>query len=211
MNGNSAKFYGKAYSCWGNVLRAGETTINTVQGLLSYRAKEGGPPEDLQWRGMRKGIADLHRRAEVSQNANERLLNALASVDDSRSVEELTAQIQTHNHWGGRRVRGLRPWGEDKELLSAEAESPKERRRRSAAVSRKLRLLRAHGLIHKVYRTHRYNVAAAGRAILVAVLTTARTTCPAVESAWQCRMREIVAPGGLPTNSCSSSSTAPAT
>ena len=72
------------------------------------------------------------------------------------------------------------------------------RRRRSAAVSRKLRLLRAHGLIHKVYRTHRYNVAAAGRAILVAVLTTARTTCPAVESAWQCRMREIVAPGGLP-------------
>src|ERR1039458_8987346 len=147
MNGNSAKFYGKAYSCWGNVLRAGETTINTVQGLLSYRAKEGGPPEDLQW------------RAEVSQNANERLLNALASVDDSRSVEELTAQIQTHPHGGGRRVRGLRPWGEDKELLSAEAESPKERRRRSAAVSRKLRLLRAHGLIHKVYRTHRYNVA----------------------------------------------------
>ena len=60
--------------------------------------------------------------------------------------------------------------------MSAEAESPKERRRRSAAVSRKLRLLRAHGLIHKVYRTHRYNVAAAGRAILVAVLTTARTT-----------------------------------
>src|ERR1022692_3824858 len=43
MNGNSAKFYDKAYSCWGNVLRAGETTINTVQGLLSYRAKEGGP------------------------------------------------------------------------------------------------------------------------------------------------------------------------
>jgi hypothetical protein len=210
MNGNSAKFYDKAYSCWGNVLRAGET-INTVQCLLSYRATEGGPPEGLQGRGMRKGIADLHRRAEVSQNANERLLNALASVDDSRSVEELTAQIQTHNHWGGRRVRGLRPWGEDKELLSAEAESPKERRRRSAAVSRKLRLLRAHGLIHKVYRTHRYNVAAAGRAILVAVLTTARTTCPAVESAWQCRMREIVAPGGLPTNSCSSSSTAPAT
>src|ERR1022692_1541780 len=124
MNGNSAKFYGKAYSDFGNVLRAGETTINTVQDLRSYRAKETGPPEDLQWRGMRKGIADLHRRAEVSQNANERLINALASVDDSRSVEELTAPIQTHTHWGGRRVWGLRPWGEDKELLSAEAESP---------------------------------------------------------------------------------------
>src|ERR1017187_7775940 len=138
---------------------------------------------------------------EVSQNANERLLNALASVDDSRSVEELTAQIQTHNRWGGRRVRGLRPWGEDKELLSAvnhgeflinglrnrdlqkllysaEAESPQCAGGVLPPVSRKLRLLRAHGLIHKVYRTHRYNVAAAGRAILVAVLTTARTTCP---------------------------------
>ena len=91
------------------MLRAGETTINTVQGLLSYRAKEGGPPEDLQWRGMRKGIADLPRRAEVSQNANERLLNALASVDDSRSMEELTAQIQTHAHGGGRRVRAYVP------------------------------------------------------------------------------------------------------
>jgi hypothetical protein len=155
MNGNSAKFYDKAYSDFGNVLRAGETTINTVQDLRSYRAKETGPPEDLQWRGMRKGIADLHRRAEVSQNANERLINALASVDDSRSVEELTAPIQTHTHWGGRRVWGLRLWGEDKELFSAvnhgeflinglrnrdlqkllssaEAESPKERRRRSA-------------------------------------------------------------------------------
>jgi len=28
------------------------------------------------------GIADLHRRARVSQKAHDRLLNALASVDD---------------------------------------------------------------------------------------------------------------------------------
>jgi hypothetical protein len=96
-------------------------------------------------------------------------------------------------------VRGLRPWADDKELLSAinhgeflinglrnrdlqallynaSAESTAERRRRSAAISRKLRLLRAHGLIQKVPRTHRYNVSSAGRAILLAVLTTARTS-----------------------------------
>src|SRR5829696_4979803 len=148
---------------------------------------------------MRKGIADLHRRAEVSQKANDRLLNALASVDDSRSVEELTAAIQRHTTYSGRRVRGLRPWGEDKDLMAAinhgefllngfrnrdlqallyptEATAPAERRRRSAAISRKLRLLRAHGLIQKVPRTHRYHVTAAGRAILIAVLTTAATT-----------------------------------
>jgi len=82
MNGNSIKFYDKGYSVFGNVFSSGETTINNVQDLRSYRAKEGGPEDDLQWRPMRKGIADLHRRAEVSQKTNERLLNALASVDD---------------------------------------------------------------------------------------------------------------------------------
>ena len=199
MNGNSAKFYDKAYSEIGSVLRGAETTINNVEDFRTYRPKEGGPEEDLQWRPMRKGIADLHRRAEVSQKANDRLLNALASVDDSRSVEELTAAIQRHTTYSGRRVRGLRPWGEDKDLMAAinhgefllngfrnrdlqallyqtEAPSPAERRRRSAAISRKLRLLRAHGLVQKVQRTHRYHVTAPGRAILIAVLTTAATT-----------------------------------
>ena len=199
MNGNSAKFYDKAYSEIGSVLRGAETTINAVQDFRAYRAKEGGPEEDLQWRPMRKGIADLHRRAEVSQKTNERLLNALASVDDSQSVEELTAEIQRPTKWGDRRVRGLRPWAEDKELITvinrgeflinglrnrdlqkllytAEAELPAERRRRSAAISRKLRLLRAHGLIQKVPRTHRYHVTDAGRVILLTVLTTVKTT-----------------------------------
>jgi hypothetical protein len=199
MNGNSAKFYDKAYSEMGSVLRGAETTINTVQGFRAYRSKEGGPEDDLQWRPMRKGIADLHRRAEVSQKANERLLNALASVDDSRSVEELTAGIQKPAHWGSRKVRGLRPWADDKELFAginhgdflingfrnrdlqkllytAEAQSPVDRRRRSSAVSRKLRLLRAHGLIQKVPRTHRYQVTETGRAVLVAVLTAARAS-----------------------------------
>ncbi len=197
MNGNSAKFYDKAYSEIGSVLRGAETTINMVGDFRAYRPKEGGPEEDLQWRPLRKGIADLHRRAEVSQKANDRLLNALAAVDDSRSVEELTADIQKYTHLNGRRVRALRPWGEDKALLTAinhgdflingfrnrdlqqliygaETENPSERRRRSASISRKLRMLRAHGLIRNVPRTHRYHVTDAGRAMLVAVLTSAR-------------------------------------
>ena len=199
MNGNSAKFYDKEYSRWGSVLRGAETTLNNVGDFRSYRAKEGGPEDELQWRPMRKGIADLHRRAEVSQQTNDRLLNALASVDDSRSLRELTADIQKHTTWGGRRVRGLRPWAEDQELLAAinhgeflingfrnrdlqnllyraPAELPLERRRRSATISRKLRMLRAHGITRKVPRTHRYQVTEAGRAILVAVLTAARTS-----------------------------------
>lgn len=199
MNGNSAKFYDKAYSEIGSVLRGAETTINNVEDFRTYRPKEGGAGDDLQWRPLRKGIADLRRRAEVSQKANDRLLNALASVDDSRSVEELTAAIQRPTTYSGRRVRGLRPWAEDKNLMAAinhgqfllngfrnrdlhallyqtEATAPQERRRRSPAISRKLRLLRAHGLIQKVPRTHRYHVTDAGRSILIAVLTTSRTS-----------------------------------
>ena len=45
-----------------------------------------------------------------------------------------------------------------------------------SAVSRKPRLLRAHGLIQKAPRTHRYHVTDTGRAILVAVLTAARAS-----------------------------------
>jgi hypothetical protein len=199
LNGNSVKFYDKAYSTIGSVLRGAETTITRVKDFRVYRPKEGGPEDDLQWRPLRAGIADIHRRAEISQKTNERVLNALASVDDSRSVEELTTAMQIHTRFGGRRVRGLRPWGQDKELLAAvnhgdflingfrnrdlqsllyegAAESDAERRRRSAAISRKLRLLRAHGLIQKIPRTHRYRVTETGRPILAAVLTTARTS-----------------------------------
>jgi hypothetical protein len=62
INANSVKFYDKAYSEVGSVLRIAETTLNNVDDLRVYRPKEGGPEEDLQWRRMRRGIADLHRR-----------------------------------------------------------------------------------------------------------------------------------------------------
>jgi hypothetical protein len=126
-------------------------------------------------------------------------MNALASVDNSRSVEELTTDIQKPACWNQLRMRGLRPWAEDKPLLAAinqgeflinglrnrdlqallydtEPNPPAERRRRSAAISRKLRLLRAHGLIQKVPHARRYHVPPAGRAILIAVLTAARAS-----------------------------------
>jgi hypothetical protein len=199
LDGNTAKFYDKAYSTIGSVLRGAETTINNVKGFKVYRPKEGGSAEDLQWLDLRKGMADVHRRVQVSQNANNRLLNALASVDDSRTVEELTTAIQQPAKLGDRRVRALRPWADDKQLLTAvnhgdflpngfrnrdlqallyakPAESDIEKRRRSAAVSRKLRMLRAHGVIEKVSCTHRYHVKSAARTMLIAIFTAARTS-----------------------------------
>jgi DNA-binding HxlR family transcriptional regulator len=51
-----------------------------------------------------------------------------------------------------------------------------DQRRRTSAISRKLRLLRAHGLIHKLPHTHRYRVTESGRLILNAVLAAHRMT-----------------------------------
>ena len=198
-DGNSAKSYDKAYTSEGAVLRAAETTLNNVSMFRTYRPKEGGPAGDLQWRQMRKGVADLHRRAEVSQQINDRVINALASVDDSRTLEELTTGIQQPVQWKGVRVRALQPLGADKPLLEAinhgdfllrrfrnrdlqqilfdgEATSPKQQRRRSAAISRKLRMLRAHGLIRKVPHTHQYEVNPKATTTLVAIRTASRTT-----------------------------------
>jgi hypothetical protein len=46
-----------------------------------------------------------------------------------------------------------------------------EIRCRSAAVTRQLALLRAHGLLRKLPRTHRYQITTKGRRILTALLT----------------------------------------
>ena len=199
MEGNSTKFYDKLYSAIGSVLRAAETTTQKVYMFRTYRPKEGGPAEDLRWRTMRQGIADLHRRAEVSQKVNERLINALASVDDSQRLKELIEKVQKPAKMKDRRVRALRPFAEDYLLLQAinhgeflinglrnrdlqkilytkPAESEAEQRRRSAAVSRKSRILRAHKILHKIPRTHRYEVSTEARTMIVAILTSAQTS-----------------------------------
>ena len=194
VHGNSEKLYDKAYTEVGSVLRP-ECTLHNVADIRTYRPKEGDPDGELAWRPMRRGIADLHRRAEVSQKANERYLDALASVDESATVAELVQDLTRPVNWQGQRVRALRPLDSaDSALLEAvgrgefvihglrnrdlqrllfptAADTPAEAKRRSAQVSRKLRLLRAHGLLQKVPRTHRYQVTAAGRKAITAILT----------------------------------------
>ena len=48
--------------------------------------------------------------------------------------------------------------------------TPQEKRRQSGAVTRKLRLLRAHGLIKKVPKTHRYHLTATGSKAITAII-----------------------------------------
>jgi hypothetical protein len=54
--------------------------------------------------------------------------------------------------------------------LFGEQESADTRRRNMAKVTRLIRLLRAHGLIHKVPKTHRYTVNPKGRETIAALL-----------------------------------------
>ena len=199
LNGNSVKAYDKAFTVVGNVLRV-ETTVNQPEDFRVYRPKEGGPQDKLAWRPMRRGVADLRRRAEVSEKCNQRYLNLLASLDDSTTLEELTEGLEQPTRWNGKRMRGLRLWEpNDSRLLKAigrgefvlnglrnrdlqrllfegPANSPQQARQRSAKVSRLLRLLRAHGLLLKVPHTHRYQLTIHGRKALTAILAARSAT-----------------------------------
>jgi hypothetical protein len=184
----------KMYDKQGSVLRV-ETVINNPRDMKVYRTKEGDEGGEKSWQQLRKGVADIQRRAEISQAANDRYVEALASVDDSRSLSELAEAVCEPVKWQGKRARALNPLAaEDGRLLQAvnrgefaingfrnrdlrELLFPKqpadevEQRRRSAAITRKLRLLRAHGLIHKVAKTHRYQLSPHGRETINALLT----------------------------------------
>jgi hypothetical protein len=191
VNNNSLKLYDHL-----NVLRP-EVTINDPKGFRVYRTKVGDPEGKKEWRVMRRSVADLHRRAEVSQAANERYLDALSDVAETKTVAELVTpwcQRVQEPGAGGRMVRALNPMSaDDTELLTAVSdprwlinglrnrdlaealygeapEDPAERKRRSACISRQLRLLRAHGILKKVAKTHRYLVCAKARTTILALL-----------------------------------------
>lgn len=185
---NSIKLYDKH----GSILRA-ECTLNSPKPFKVYRKPEGQPDASPSWLPLRKGLADLSRRAELSHKATERYLDAYAAVDSDLLLGQLTEPLCCHTHINGLRVRGLNPFKKDDlELLTAiscgefclhgmrnkdlrlklygDSKDQALKRRQSAMVTRKLRLLRAHGLISKVPRSHRYLVTTKGRVALTALL-----------------------------------------
>jgi len=58
-----------------------------------YRAKEGEPKGPKSWRILRKGVSDMYRRAQVCRAANQRYLEALASVSGSSSLLQEAAEV----------------------------------------------------------------------------------------------------------------------
>lgn len=202
VDANSIKMYDKQ----GSVLRV-ETTINDPHPFKVFRTKEGDPDGERDWRALRKGIADIHRRAVVSQAANTRYLDALTPADCSMSLGRLVDRVTRPVTRQGQRTRALRPWSPDDhrllkavhrgeyklagfrnrdlqaDLFDGPADTPEEKKRRSAQVTRRIRMLRAQGLVKKVPRTHRYHLTAKGIEVVTAVLTAHDLTLKQVEAA----------------------------
>ena len=192
LRGNSMKMYDKA----GSVLRV-ETTIARTNDFKVLRPAHDLPNARLECKPLRKGVADLHRRAELSQRSNERYLDALAAVDDTTPCSKLFDFVARPVVNDGRRFRALRIGDPDdlallravsrgefatagfrnrdlRHLLypTASSAAAPDQRRLSARISRKLRLLRAHRLIKKIPRTHRYQLTQRGRLLTAALCAT---------------------------------------
>lgn len=187
INGNSIKMYDKT----GSVLRV-ETTIGRTADFKVFRPAHHHPNGKLDWKPLRKGVADLHRRAEVSQRSNERYLEALAAVQDTTPCAKLLDLVARPLVDDGKRVRALRIGDPDdlallqaisrgefatagfrnrdiRRRLHPNATSPDDIPRLSARTGRRLRLLRAHRLIRKVQKTHRYVLTERGQLLTAAL------------------------------------------
>ncbi|MDB5344887.1 MAG: hypothetical protein JWP89_3264 [Schlesneria sp.] len=188
----------KMYDKQGQVLRV-ETTINDPRDMKSFRVKASDPQGPKSWQRLRKGVSDLHRRAEISEHANQRYLESLAATEIATPLQDVVGKVCAPTQFQGRRVRALQPLSEgDSALLAAVARGEfaingfrnrdvttllygdaildlKEAKRRAARTTRLLRLLRAHHLIRKIPKTHRYQLTESGRLTIHSVIAAQRT------------------------------------
>jgi hypothetical protein len=188
VNGNSIKFYDKQ----GSVLRV-ETTIVRPEQFKTYRKPESRPKDSKRWLPLRRGLADFKRRAETSKRANDRYLKALAATSGVVPLFEWVQKTCQPVCRQGRHYRGLNPWSKEdgallqlinrgefmlngfrnRDLCHALFKPTKDAtqlKRRMGWMCRRLRLLRAHGLVQKVSGTHRYVVSDKGRTTITALL-----------------------------------------
>jgi hypothetical protein len=191
VNHNSLKMYNVA-----NILRV-EMTINQPREIKAFRRSPPGaklrPDYSPMWRGLHWSVDDMPQRAVAGEKANNRYLETLATLVETRTVHELAEPLtrRVAEPRGPkaakvsaklRFVRGLNPLHADDAALLVAISDPKwmvdgfrnrdlaaalyaeptadakERRQRSSRVTRLLRILRGHGLVEKMPRSHRYIV-----------------------------------------------------
>ena len=196
---NSLKMYDKQ----GSVLRI-ETTINNPRRFKVYRWATRHGKRCQAWLPMRKAVTDLPRLVEICHAANQRYLEALADVEVPQPVSKILDPVSEPIVKDGRAYRGLRPVMPEEAalfgcllqgrfrlqgfrnadvrrvLVPSAHQTPAQRRAASGRASRYLRLLRAHGLIHKVPRTHSYRLTKRGTQIMATALKLRDTNLTAI-------------------------------
>jgi hypothetical protein len=124
VNKNSLKMY-----CHDNVLRV-EMTVNCPEEIQAFRRSHSllHPRWSYMWRPLRRGVEDLPHRVVVGEKANDRYLETLATLVETRTVRELTEPLTRRvsepatrkDIAAPRYVRGLNPLkAEDTNLLAA--------------------------------------------------------------------------------------------
>jgi hypothetical protein len=107
------------YDKAGCILRV-ETTMANTSDFKVLRPRHDDPDEKLEWQPLRKGVADIHRRAEVSQRSNERYIDALSVVEDTTPCSHIFDAVARPVVCDGRRFRAMRIGdAEDIALLEA--------------------------------------------------------------------------------------------
>jgi hypothetical protein len=187
VNGNSVKCYNEL-----NDLRV-ETTMNQPSMFRVYRhAQEQHRDEPKRLLPLRKGVADIVLRTQVSQEVNNRFMDNLATAQCHTPVRDVLDKVVKPFKKDGRRIRGLEPTGKDLALLQAISDPAfcvggldnrvlrekltgkpgydnRTTKQLSAKISRQLRLLRNHGLLRKLPRQKKYVLTQKGRELTMAI------------------------------------------
>jgi len=181
---NSIKMYDKQ----GCVLRI-ETTINNPRRFKVYRETHRHGQKTKAWIPMRKSVADIYRRVEVSRQANIKYLEALSVIGDQQPSHQLLDSVARPVFQNHHRYRALRPITPEETLLfqsvlrgefllhgfrSADLRkqhfqppsTPEEKRRQMGRASRLIGMLRAHGLVKKIPKTRRYRITQKGHFVM---------------------------------------------
>ena len=107
------------YDKHGTVLRI-ETTINNAKRFRIQRKTTHRGKTIYKWFYMRKGLADIPRRVELSRAANQRYLEALSVVGEQKPCRDIFDPVSKSIVRNARSYRPLRPISpEDARIFAA--------------------------------------------------------------------------------------------
>jgi hypothetical protein len=185
---NSVKFYNEH-----NVLRF-EMTMNDPSKFKIHRHAENQDKSELkQLMPIRKGIADITARANVSKGITDRFAEHMTAFNETTSLEGLISTVSSPVTKEGKRVRALEVFGKDLLFIKAVSDPAfgvsgitnkelqkilegtdwakgKTIKQLAGKISRHLLLLRKHGVIKKLPNQRKYELTSKGRKLTTAVI-----------------------------------------